>query len=366
MIRLFEREWSKEDLLRHTGHMDQLAGIRLFEALDGRSRGCRFLEVWTGTGLRFQVNADRALDISACDFRGMPLTWRSPTGDVHPSYYEPLGLGWLRSFAGGLLTTCGLDQFGLPSAGQAGEFGLHGRISNLPAGQLSYRAAWEGQEYRLQISAEVRQAALFGENLVLRRRITTALGSNQVAIEDTVSNEGFQPAAHMLLYHFNLGFPLVQTDTRLHLQAVETRPRTEIARQGLASWDHCQAPTPGYQEQVFIHHPAAGEDGLVHVELRHGESGLGLRWTYPFENLPYLMEWKMMGEGAYVLGVEPANCDGLAGREALDAAGQTPILNPGESRSYHLALEVLPPAWPTGLPVPDKQVNHQVHQGSQR
>jgi hypothetical protein len=344
MMYLFKHEWHKDELLRHTGHMDQLAGIRLFEALDGKSRGCRILDVWTGTGLRFQVNADRALDISACDFKGMSLAWRSPAGDVHPAYYEPQGLGWLRSFTGGLLTTCGLDQFGLPSKEPGGGFGLHGRISNLPASQLNYRTAWVGDEYRLEISAEVRQAALFGENLLLRRHITTALGSNRIHIEDSVTNEGFQPAPHMLLYHFNLGFPLVQAGTRLHLKALETRARDEIARGGLDAWDRCQAPTPGYQEQVFIHRPVAGEDGLVNVELGNPESGLGLRWTYPLAHLPTLMEWKMMGEGAYVVGVEPANCDGLAGREAMDAAGQTPILAPGENRAYHLALEILPPA----------------------
>jgi hypothetical protein len=92
--------------------MEQIAGIRLVEASEGRARGCRLLDVWTGSGLRFQANADRALDLSYCEFQGLPLAWRSPAGDVHPSYYEPEGLGWLRSFAGGLLTTCGLDQFG--------------------------------------------------------------------------------------------------------------------------------------------------------------------------------------------------------------------------------------------------------------
>jgi hypothetical protein len=341
MTNLFKREWSKSELLRRVGQMDQLAGIRLLEAGDGKARGCRMLDVWTGTGLRFQINAERALDISSCDFKGQPLAWRSPAGDVHPAFYEPQGLGWLRSFPGGLLATCGLDQFGSPSQADGAEFGLHGRISNSPASQVSYRAFWDGDEYKLEFTGEIWQAALFCENLVLRRKISTALGSNRIRIEDVVTNEGFQPAPHMLLYHFNLGFPLVSEQTRLQLQAEETLPRDTTAQSGLAEWDRFQAPTPGYSEQVFIHKPVTAENGLTTVELRNPHLGLGLRWTYQTAELPYLMEWKMMGEGAYVVGIEPANCNGLGGRAATRESSQLPMLAPGESRKYHMDVEVI-------------------------
>ncbi|HEX7556762.1 MAG TPA: DUF4432 family protein, partial [Leptolinea sp.] len=56
--------------------------------------------------------------------------------------------------------------------------------------------------------------------------------------------------------------------------------------------------------------------------------------------LPYLMEWKMMGEGAYIVGIEPANCNGLGGRAATRESGQLPLLKPGESCDYHMDLEV--------------------------
>jgi hypothetical protein len=340
MATLFDREWNKSELLRRVGHMDQLAGIRLLEAGDGKARGCRMLDVWTGSGLRFRVNADRALDISGCDFKGIPLSWHSPVGDVHPAYFEPQGVGWLRSFPGGLLTTCGLDQFGPPCQDGGLEFGLHGRISNTPASQVNYRTFWAGEDYKLEITAEIRQAALFGENLVLRRRISTALGSSRIRIDDIVTNEGFESSPHMLLYHFNLGFPLVGENARLHLQAGETRPRDEIARAGLGEWDQFQAPTPGYQEQVFIHRPAADRAGFASVELSNPHLGVALHWSYALANLPYLMEWKMMGEGAYVVGVEPANCDGLGGRAATRELGKLPMLEPGESRDYRVDLEV--------------------------
>jgi len=341
MANLFNREWTKSELLSRVGQMDQLAGIRLLEAGDGKARGCRVLDVWTGSGLRFQVNAERALDISSCDFKGTPVAWRSPAGDVHPTYYEPQGLGWLRSFPGGLLMTCGLDQFGSPSQDGGAEFGLHGRISNQPASQVSYRTFWEGNDYKLEITGESRQSALFCENLVLRRRISTALGSSRIHIEDVVTNEGFESAPHMLLYHFNLGFPLVSENTHLQLQSEETLPRDAIAQSGLAEWARFQSPTPGYQEQVFIHRPVTDENGQTTVELQNLQVGFGLRWKYKTAELPYLMEWKMMGEGAYVIGVEPANCNGLGGRAATRELGQLPLLAPGESRNYHIDVEVI-------------------------
>ncbi len=341
MITLFNQTWSKADLLSRVGHIEQLAGINLSEAGEGKARGSRILNVWTGTGLRFHVNADRALDISSCEFKGIPLSWRSPSGDVHPAYYEPQDSGWLRSFPGGLLTTCGLDHFGPPSQDGGANFGLHGRISNTPASQVNHRTYWDGDEYKLEITAESRQASLFGENLVIRRRISTTLGSNSIRIEDCVTNEGFEPASHMLLYHFNLGFPLVSEKAQLHLQTEATLPKDEHSKSGIGEWDRFQKPTPGYQEQVFIHRPKTDENGITHFEWHNPQLEIGLRWSYKRANLPYLMEWKMMGEGAYVVGIEPANCNGTAGRLALREEGSLPLLEAGESREYQIDLEVI-------------------------
>ncbi len=348
MVKLFNHEWSKADLLRRVGHMQQLSGIRLLEAGDGKARGSRMLEVRTGSGLRFLVNADRALDLSSCDFRGIPLSWYSAAGDVHPAYYESQGLGWLRSFAGGLMTTCGLDHFGPPCQDGDLSFGLHGRVSNIPASQMGYSATWKEEDYVLEIAGEVRQAALFGENLVLRRRISSILGSNHICIQDTIVNEGYEPTPHMLLYHFNLGFPLVSEAARLSLTAESTLPRDAVAQSGLAEWDQFQTPTPGYQEQVFIHRLLCDEAGLSTIQFENPQLRLGLRWTFGTANLPYLIEWKMMGEGAYVVGIEPANCAGVGGRAAARAQGQLPELAAGESRDYVIDLEVVQLEYPQG------------------
>jgi hypothetical protein len=145
----------------------------------------------------------------------------------------------------------------------------------------------------------------------------------------------------MILYHFNLGFPLVSEDSRLHLEAEATVPRDADAEVGLAEWDKLQPPTAGYREQVFRHVLAADEGGKVHVELKNPALGIGLRWTYDKASLPHLFQWKMMGEGTYVLGIEPGNCSGVEGRAIARQRDNLPHLEPGESRNYTLEVKVI-------------------------
>ena len=340
MVSLYGHNWTRREIRQRVGHMDQVAGIKATELADGLARGSRMFQVWTGSGLYFEVLAERALDISVCRYKGMPLAWVSSVGEAHPAFYEPQGSGWLRSYPGGLFVTGGLDHFGAPFSYAGEEAGLHGRASNLPARSVGYRTYWSEDDYILEITGEVRQACVFGENLVLRRRISTRLGSNSIHLEDVVTNEGFAPQRHMILYHFNIGFPLVSEDSRLHLEVEETIPHDADSEVGLAEWRGLQPPTARYLEQNFWHVPVADDRGDVHVELENPGLGLGLRWTYNRADLPYLLQWKMMGEGTYLMGIEPCNSRGVVGRAAVPER-DVPHLGPGESRHYVLELEVL-------------------------
>lgn len=341
MIAFMGQKWAKGELQKRVGRMEQIAGIVPSLSDDGPGRGTRYSHVYTGSGLCFDVITDRALDIAACSYKGTPLAWLSPSGWMHPAYYEAGGLGWLRSFQGGLCTTCGLDQIGAPSVDGDEAFGLHGRISNSPAEQVGYRAWWDGDRYRLEISGQVRQARLFGENLALNRRISTELGSNAILIEDTVTNLGFSPQPHLILYHCNLGFPLVSEQTRLMVDVEDTIPRDADAVVGLEQWSEFQAPTAGYSEQVFRHVPRADDEGKVSVRIENHALGLGIRINFFKQQLPHLLEWKMMGQGAYVLGIEPTNSAVIEGRAVARAQDDLPHLAPGESQSYQLEFEVL-------------------------
>src|SRR5260370_36763346 len=90
MARLFGRDYSASDLRRLAGSLSQVAGVRLVELADGKARGLRTADVWTGSGFRFQVLVDRALDLGAAEQAGRPLARLHPPLAT-PDEYTPQG-----------------------------------------------------------------------------------------------------------------------------------------------------------------------------------------------------------------------------------------------------------------------------------
>src|SRR5262249_49760068 len=158
MARLYGREWTRDELLQRVGDIQQIAGVRIVTLADGSERGVRAAEFRTGTGFQFTVLIDRGLDIAAAEYCGRPLAWRSLTSDAHPMYYEPEGLGWLRTFYGGLLVTCGLTFVGAPEVDRGQPQGLHGRVSHIPATNVWADGTWEGDNYRFWLRGKLREA----------------------------------------------------------------------------------------------------------------------------------------------------------------------------------------------------------------
>ncbi len=337
---LFGHHVTSSELNRRVGHLSQVAGVRMMELRDGAESGVRIADVRTGSGLRVHVSVDRGMDISMAEFKGMPLAWRSANGDVHPAFYDPKGLGWARSFAGGLMTGCGLTHLGAPCIDEGEELGLHGRLSNTPATNVSSATEWIGDRCVFRISGEVRETTLFGHNLLLRRTIETELGESIITFKDCVSNEGFTRSPLMMLYHINTGWPLVDEGTQLFLRAKGTNPRDAEAEKGLATARTMTSPQAEFKEQVFSHDLIANHDGYATVLLVNDRLGLGLFVRYRQKELPRFIQWKMMGEGTYVLGLEPANCS-VQGRAKERERGTLQFLDPGEEREFHLHIGII-------------------------
>jgi hypothetical protein len=344
MATLFGRKYSKEELLKRIGDLSQLGGVKPIELVNGNERGVRAAEFKTGSGLNFTVLLDRGLDISAADYCGQSLCWRSSTGDVAPAFYEPEGLSWLRSFYGGLLLTCGLTYFGSPDVDQGQQLGLHGRVSNIPAKNVYMDGKWDNDEYIVWIQGNVQETAVFGENLVLRRKIWTRLGENRLFVDDVVENIGYHTTEHMMLYHINAGFPVIDEGTEILAPFLKTVPRSDEAKKGLQEFSTFRGPIPGFSEQVYYHDVATDDDGYIHSALINREfnngQGFGFYITYLKEQLPVLIEWKMTGEGIYVVGIEPAT-NRADGRSLERKEGKLILLKPGETRSYNLEIGVL-------------------------
>ena len=183
----------------------------------------------------------------------------------------------------------------------------------------------------------MRQTRLFGEDLYLARRISVELGSSTIQIRDTVENRGYSKTPLMLLYHITLGFPLLDEDSRLISDPHPVRAFDQGSEAGLPLWDRFQAPTPGYQEQAFIHDLPADDEGCAEIALTNPNLGLRLSVRYHKAHLPNLIEWKMMGQGAYVLGLEPANCLTF-GRAKERESGKLQFIEPGDER--HFAVDI--------------------------
>ena len=194
----------------------QIGGIETSVLDNGLGKGTRIAWVNTGSGLRYKVVIDRGLDIVDAFYNQYNLAWLSHGGVTAPRPDANRGLEWLYSFAGGLLTTCGLTHVGGPEADEFGERGLHGRISNIP-GRLESVVQPDPMVGKLEMSitAVVKQSRVFGPNLELRRTISSTIGEPTVRIHDVVTNLGNTPASHMLLYHCNYGWPLVDEGTQI-------------------------------------------------------------------------------------------------------------------------------------------------------
>jgi galactose mutarotase-like enzyme len=339
MAYLLGRSWTREELGNHVGDLSQIAGIRLARWADGPEQGLRVAEVRSGGGLDFTVLLDRGMDIGPASCAGLPIAWVSPTGFAHPMFYDPKGFGWLRTFGGGLLTGCGLTNVGSPEEDEGESNGLHGRLSHLPARHVSIDESWQGDECSFSIRGEVRQAQVFGENLSLRRSITTGLGSRCISVHDVVTNRGPKPSPLMVLYHCNFGFPLLDSGCELRAADHAVQPRDETLRQGLENWMRFQPPTQGYSEQVFYHDLPADREGWAAIQLVNAARSVTLTLRFQKASLPNLIQWKMMGQGTYVLGLEPANCR-VEGRSAERSRGTLQILEPGEEREFRVEIEI--------------------------
>ncbi len=345
MPRIFGRRYSKDELNARIGRPEQIGGIRRITFDDGRARGVRALEVRSGGGLTFTSVADRALDVCAAEFRGIPLVWHGPGGLAAPAYYQPRGEDFAQNFFGGLFTTCGLSNFGPAGTDSYGSFGTHGRVNHLPAQDVCARTVWEADSCFFEITGVVDEARMFGAALRLERRLRIELGSNRLEVRDTVTNDGGTRVPHMLLYHCNMGFPLLDADAKLHISQSSMRPRDDRAKSGLSDWNLGGDPEPDFAEQVFVHTPLPCNDGLAGAMMVNrnldSERGIALVvWFDPVE-LPALFTWRMLGKKTYVMGIEPANCPTIEGRVRAGERGTLPFLEAGESRSYHLAFEIV-------------------------
>ena len=310
----------------YIGHDSQICGVEEHRLVGGKGDGMRLLEVRNGRGLAFTVSADRCADISRLTFGGVNYGYFAPCGYVAPAYYEREGAGFLNGFTAGFLTTCGLTTVGAPGKDGDDLLPLHGTISNTPCETIS----WHQQDEDIIIEAVVVDARLFGHKLKLRREIRCSTVSNVLTLTDEIENEGDEESPLMVLYHINIGYPMLSETTVLHIPSCNVVPREAHSAEGLGSWNVLLPPTPGFTEQCY-YHTLHGKEGSVSVW--NPVIGRGLDILFDTQSLDHFTQWKQMGVRDYVLGLEPGNC-GPEGRVKTRQSGELKTLQPGKTAVY--------------------------------
>ena len=311
----------------YIGHESQLYGVEEVRLVGGRGDGMRLLNIKNGKGLELTVSSDRCADISRLSLGGVNFGYFAPCGYVAPTYYDHVGAGFLKSFTAGFLTTCGLCAVGSPCVDDGEETPLHGTISNTPAEIVNY---WTDDKY-IHVMARIRDAQIFGRQLLLDREYLISLDSNEMTMTDTVTNIGAREVPLQMLYHCNIGYPLLDEDTELSIPSVEVTPRNAHAAEDIQNCLKMEKPQPGYEERCYFHKM----QGEAKVIVYNKKLSKGLIMSYDSNVLKYFTEWKMMGVNDYVLGIEPGN-PLPDGRDVMRAKGLLEMLAPGERKTHSI------------------------------
>lgn len=266
-------------------NLDQIAYVRRYVLTEGAAAGLKVIEVYNGV-LRFLLNESKTLDIMQLFHKGTNISYLSKNP------FTKRETTFLKRFEGGMLYTCGIDVIG----GQAG-YEDHGSFHNIPA-QIT---RCECTEDKIIVEAIIRDTELFGKNLVMKRRYETEIGSDTVTLSDTLLNEGWRDEDYSILYHVNVGYPMLDEGVKISAQANKIVPRTAWAKKHIDKAFEIEAPEDCREETCYLLDMKTPTVTVTNDKLKK-------RFTlsYTGEELPFFVEWKSMASGDYALGLEPS------------------------------------------------------------
>jgi len=324
--------------------LDAYAAVRLVTLGDGAERGVRVLELRSGGGLEAEIVIDRTFDIGRLALNGTTVSWHAPAGYRSAANIDPHaedGQGFLTGMSG-LLSTCGFDHIRQPERETAYDaplhptpqiaYPLHGGGAHQPARLIGYGVNEEGPRPHIWCEGEITQSMMFRGALRLRRRIEMPLGGRTITLADTVTNIGPTAVSSMMLYHVNLGYPLVDQASVLSID-----PAEKVWSDGDHDATTHFGPSPATPVSEISVHRQTAENGMAECRLHNPETGLSFSLAYSSNTLPYLQLLRVRGDGYNLIGIEPCSTAGRTRRDARDA-GEMPILNPGDSRRFSIEI----------------------------
>ncbi len=340
-MRLFDQSTLTGDFATATG----VVSVKHGWLVGGKAEGVEAVVVDTGT-VRALLLPTRGMAIwklwAINHSETTEFGWTSPVdGPVHPAFVpvmDPGGLGWLEGFDE-LLVRCGLESNGAPEKDESGtlKYPLHGRVGNLPARDL--RVSVDHETGRVEIVGDIVESRLFFSRLRLRSRTSFVAGSSEVHVVDEVTNERSVPATMQLLYHINIGDPILSSGASVDVPLQTLAPKDSLSAGEIDGWNRIHGPELGYCERVYFAQPSTDASGWTTVLLRGANDQYGMGVRFDTTTLPYFILWKNTAatNDGYVIGLEPAT--NLPNGRSFEATqGRVVSLGAGETKAFQLSL----------------------------
>lgn len=269
----------------YLGNLSQLVRVRRAECTEGVERGLKIIEVDNGL-INFDILESNCLDIGRLCYNGKNISFISKNG------FGKSDGAFENNFCGGMLYTCGPESLGrikgLPVHGS-----FHGLASSVKGCNIS-------ENGDINISAEAEYTALFGSRMKLERTISTKYLSEEIIIEDTLTNCGYVQDKYCLMYHINFGYPFLNKNTFIQGAIAETVPSASYAEEP-DSYLKFGEPADGADERVYFHKLKDGRIKIINPDI-----GILAEIEWDIKALPCLIEWKSLASGDYALGIEPS------------------------------------------------------------
>ena len=308
----------------------------------GPSEGVDLIEVDSGA-IRFTIIPTRGMGIWNAQLGEYCLGWNSPVRlPMHPKFVniaEPGGLGFLAG-ANEFLFRCGLENAGAPDVDSTGQtvYPLHGRIANLPAWFAEVDVDTDSGQ--IVVRGCVDEVRFLQQKLRLHVEYRVPFQGVGIEWTDRVENLGATSARMQMLYHINVGEPLLQPGWRLVAPVERICPRDENAAAfGVDMSTVYPAPDAESWEQCYYQQWYVSGSGGTQALLQNPTGDVAVQLRFNGRDLPCLTQWRntqALADG-YVTGLEPA----------------TNFPNPRSFEVRHDRIVTLPPAesWETTLGV---------------
>lgn len=314
---------------KYIGNELQLYGVEEMRRVGGKGDGMRILNVRNAAGLEFVVSLDRGGDITRLSAEGVNYGYMSACGYVSPKYYDKDG-GFPYAFTAGFFTTCGMTAVGPDCVDDGEKVAQHGTLSYTPCDNVMHYI----EDDEIHIKLTFYDAGLFAYKLVLEREYICPLYENVIYLKDRIRNVGSKTSPLEILYHCNMGYPLLSENARVSIPSEGITPSNEHSKSGIDDCLKMEKPQRDYTEMVYFHKVS----GKPCVSIENLDIGKGLNIKFDTKELKYFTQWKMMGEVDYVLGLEPGNCVPKSRAEVREA-GMLEFLEPGDTREFNLCFE---------------------------